>query len=102
MLKSNHRGNLLHGLFNTQHTRSRCSGGTASAMFACLHTQPKPEVGIQFGAGGTSTVGSLAAEGTRDVKQLVSACRTFKEHVSWQGGAGGGRGGVQVVGPLDE
>ena len=29
--------------------------------------KPKPEVGIQFGAGGTSSVEALEAEGTRDV-----------------------------------
>lgn len=55
---------------------------TQCPVVSWLLLQPKPEVGIQFGAGGTSTVGSLAAEGTRDVKQLVSACRAFKEHVS--------------------
>jgi hypothetical protein len=43
-----------------------------------------------------SDSGSLAAEGTRDVRQLVSACRAFKEHVSW--GAGGGcRDAVQAM-----
>eukprot|EP00877_Chromochloris_zofingiensis_P006925 jgi/Chrzof1/2486/Cz11g17110.t1 len=39
--------------------------------------QPKPEVGIQFGAGGASSVASLQSEGTRDVKHLISQCRAF-------------------------
>jgi phosphosulfolactate synthase (CoM biosynthesis protein A) len=33
--------------------------------------KPKPEVGIQFGAGGTSTVEALEAQGTRDVGQAI-------------------------------
>jgi phosphosulfolactate synthase (CoM biosynthesis protein A) len=33
--------------------------------------KPKPEVGIQFGAGGTSSVEALEAEGTRDVGQAI-------------------------------
>ena len=33
--------------------------------------KPKPEVGIQFGAGGASTVEALEAEGTRDVGQAI-------------------------------
>jgi phosphosulfolactate synthase (CoM biosynthesis protein A) len=33
--------------------------------------KPKPEVGIQFGAGGASTVEALEAEGTRDVTQAI-------------------------------
>ncbi|HEY3542351.1 MAG TPA: phosphosulfolactate synthase [Gaiellaceae bacterium] len=33
--------------------------------------KPKPEVGIQFGAGGASTVAALEAEGTRDVGQAI-------------------------------
>lgn len=56
-------------------------------MTACCSLQAKPEIGIQFGAGGTLTVGSLAAEGTRDVRQLIRACRALKEHVRLQGGA---------------
>lgn len=58
---------------------------TQPPLTACCLLQAKPEVGIQFGAGGTSTVGSLAAEGTRDVRQLIRACRAFKEHVRMQG-----------------
>jgi phosphosulfolactate synthase (CoM biosynthesis protein A) len=33
--------------------------------------KPKPEVGIQFGAGGTSSVEALEAEGTRDVGYAI-------------------------------
>jgi phosphosulfolactate synthase (CoM biosynthesis protein A) len=35
----------------------------------------KPEVGIQFGAGGASTVDTLEAEGTRDVGQAVELAK---------------------------
>lgn len=62
-----------------------CLAPAYSTTVVGLATQPKqakPEVGIQFGAGGTSSVESLAAEGTRDVRQLVDACTTFKEQVS--------------------
>jgi phosphosulfolactate synthase (CoM biosynthesis protein A) len=37
--------------------------------------KPKPEVGIQFGAGGTSTVEALEAEGTRDVGQAIELAK---------------------------
>jgi phosphosulfolactate synthase (CoM biosynthesis protein A) len=37
--------------------------------------KPKPEVGIQFGAGGTSSVEALEAEGTRDVGQAIELGR---------------------------
>jgi phosphosulfolactate synthase (CoM biosynthesis protein A) len=37
--------------------------------------KPKPEVGIQFGAGGTSSVEALEAEGTRDVGQAVELAK---------------------------
>src|SRR5947207_1309005 len=37
----------------------------------------KPEVGIQFGAGGASTGGELAAEGTRDPAWAVSQAKRF-------------------------
>src|SRR4051794_33082291 len=37
--------------------------------------QPKPEVGIQFGAGGASTVEALEAEGTRDVGYAVELAK---------------------------
>jgi phosphosulfolactate synthase (CoM biosynthesis protein A) len=39
----------------------------------------KPEVGIQFGAGGASTVKALEAEGTRDVSQAVEVARRHLE-----------------------
>ena len=37
--------------------------------------KPKPEVGIQFGAGGTSSVEALEAEGTRDVGAAIERAR---------------------------
>jgi phosphosulfolactate synthase (CoM biosynthesis protein A) len=37
--------------------------------------KPKPEVGIQFGAGGTSSVDALEAEGTRDVRQAIELAK---------------------------
>ena len=37
--------------------------------------EPKPEVGIQFGAGGASTVAALEAEGTRDVGQAIELAK---------------------------
>jgi phosphosulfolactate synthase (CoM biosynthesis protein A) len=37
----------------------------------------KPELGIQFGAGGASAVKELSAEGTRDVHWLVAQARRF-------------------------
>jgi phosphosulfolactate synthase (CoM biosynthesis protein A) len=37
--------------------------------------QPKPELGIQFGAGGSTRASELAAEGTRDVAWLISLAR---------------------------
>ena len=37
--------------------------------------KPKPEVGIQFGAGGASTVDALEAEGTRDVGQAIELAK---------------------------
>jgi phosphosulfolactate synthase (CoM biosynthesis protein A) len=39
----------------------------------------KPEVGIQFGAGGATTAGELAAEGTRDVGWAISQAKRFIE-----------------------
>jgi phosphosulfolactate synthase (CoM biosynthesis protein A) len=41
--------------------------------------KPKPEVGIQFGAGGASTVEALEAEGTRDVGQAIELARRHLE-----------------------
>jgi phosphosulfolactate synthase (CoM biosynthesis protein A) len=37
----------------------------------------KPEVGIQFGAGGASAVEELASEGTRDVEWAIGQARKF-------------------------
>ncbi|TPX59398.1 phosphosulfolactate synthase [Spizellomyces sp. 'palustris'] len=39
--------------------------------------KPKPEVGIQFGAGGTTEASVLEAEGTKDVDILISQARRF-------------------------
>jgi phosphosulfolactate synthase (CoM biosynthesis protein A) len=39
----------------------------------------KPEVGIQFGAGGASTPAELEAEGTRDVGWVVAQAKRFLE-----------------------
>lgn len=36
---------------------------------------PKPEVGIQFGAGGATAAGELAAEGTKDVGAAIALAR---------------------------
>src|SRR5439155_17016561 len=37
----------------------------------------KPEVGIQFGAGGATTAAELEAEGTRDPKRAIAQARRF-------------------------
>ena len=37
--------------------------------------KPKPEVGIQFGAGGASTVAALEAQGTHDVGQAIELAK---------------------------
>ncbi|MGD9682197.1 MAG: phosphosulfolactate synthase [Candidatus Obscuribacterales bacterium] len=37
----------------------------------------KPELGIQFGAGGDTSVSELEAEGVRDVKRIISQGRRF-------------------------
>jgi phosphosulfolactate synthase (CoM biosynthesis protein A) len=37
----------------------------------------KPEVGIQFGAGGDTTAGELQVEGTRDPEWMISQARRF-------------------------
>jgi phosphosulfolactate synthase (CoM biosynthesis protein A) len=37
--------------------------------------KPKPEVGIQFGAGGTSSIEALEAEGTRDVGYAIELAK---------------------------
>jgi phosphosulfolactate synthase (CoM biosynthesis protein A) len=41
--------------------------------------EAKPEVGIQFGAGGASAAAELEAEGTRDVKWAISQATRFIE-----------------------
>jgi phosphosulfolactate synthase (CoM biosynthesis protein A) len=41
--------------------------------------KPKPEVGIQFGAGGASTVEALEAEGTRDVGYAIELAKRHLE-----------------------
>lgn len=41
--------------------------------------KPKPEVGIQFGAGGASTVSELEAEGTRDPEWAILQIRKYLE-----------------------
>jgi phosphosulfolactate synthase (CoM biosynthesis protein A) len=41
--------------------------------------QAKPEVGIQFGAGGASTIGELEAEGTRDPAWTINQAKRFLE-----------------------
>ncbi len=41
--------------------------------------KPKPEIGIQFGAGGASTIEDLEAEGTRDPEWVVSQIRRYVE-----------------------
>lgn len=39
--------------------------------------RPKPEVGIQFGAGGATQAAELEAEGTRDARWAVASARRF-------------------------
>ncbi|MDR5694029.1 MAG: phosphosulfolactate synthase [Armatimonadota bacterium] len=41
--------------------------------------KPKPEVGIQFGAGGASTVEELEAQGTRDPEWAIQQAKRFLE-----------------------
>jgi phosphosulfolactate synthase (CoM biosynthesis protein A) len=44
----------------------------------------KPEVGIQFGAGGASATAELEAEGTRDPERAISQARRFLEAGAYQ------------------
>src|SRR5690606_28797221 len=44
-----------------------------------LGMTPKPEVGIQFGAGGASASAELQAEGTRDPAWAIAQSRRFLE-----------------------
>lgn len=41
--------------------------------------KPKPEVGIQFGAGGSTAAAELAMEGTRDPQRAVMLARRYME-----------------------
>jgi len=41
--------------------------------------KPKPEVGIQFGAGGATAAAELAAEGTRDPSWAIAQAKRFLE-----------------------
>ena len=41
--------------------------------------KPKPEVGIQFGAGGSSSISELENEGPRDVEQAIQQAQRFIE-----------------------
>ena len=41
--------------------------------------KPKPEVGIQFGAGGATSIAELEAEGTRDPAWAISEAKRFLE-----------------------
>lgn len=45
--------------------------------------KPKPEVGIQFGAGGASAVEALEAEGTRDVEWAIAQARRYLDAGAW-------------------
>ena len=44
-----------------------------------LGMKPKPEVGIQFGAGGATSVEELEAEGTSDPSQAIRAAKKYLE-----------------------
>src|SRR4030067_3168740 len=44
-----------------------------------LGMKAKPEVGIQFGAGGASSVEELEAEGTSDPSQAIRAAKRYLE-----------------------
>jgi phosphosulfolactate synthase (CoM biosynthesis protein A) len=46
--------------------------------------KPKPEVGIQFGAGGATAAGELAAEGTRDPGWAIAQARRFVDAGAYQ------------------
>ena len=46
--------------------------------FTAAHgLKPKPEVGIQWGAGGDASVEELESAGTRDPKWLIDRANTF-------------------------
>src|SRR5262249_11445745 len=46
--------------------------------------KPKPEVGVQFGAGGASAAAELEAEGTRDPEWAIAQARRFLEGGGYQ------------------
>jgi phosphosulfolactate synthase (CoM biosynthesis protein A) len=46
--------------------------------------KPKPEIGIQFGAGGATSSAELAAEGTRDVEWAVALARRCLDAGAYQ------------------
>ncbi|KAJ3794805.1 2R-phospho-3-sulfolactate synthase [Lentinula aff. detonsa] len=48
-------------------------------MTAKAGLKPKPEVGIQWGAGGDASVAELESAGTRDPKWLIDRAKTFLE-----------------------
>ncbi len=45
--------------------------------------KPKPEVGIQFGAGGSTAARELEAEGTRDPEWAIHTARRFLDAGAW-------------------
>ena len=45
--------------------------------------KPKPEVGVQFGAGGSTSVKELEAQGTRDPEWAVHTARRFLDAGAW-------------------
>lgn len=45
--------------------------------------KPKPEVGIQFGAGGTTSAEELEAEGTRDPQAAIDLARRYLDAGAW-------------------
>ncbi|KAH7880093.1 hypothetical protein F5879DRAFT_811755 [Lentinula edodes] len=48
-------------------------------MTAKAGLKPKPEVGIQWGAGGDASIAELESAGTRDPKWLIDRAKTFLE-----------------------
>lgn len=52
----------------------------ALVEFTATHgLKPKPEVGIQWGAGGDASVEELESAGTREPKWLIDRAKTFLE-----------------------
>ncbi|KAK7453570.1 hypothetical protein VKT23_011847 [Stygiomarasmius scandens] len=50
---------------------------TLVEMVANTGLKPKPEVGIQWGAGGDASIAELESAGTRDPKWLIDRAKTF-------------------------